>query len=141
MTQIVSVVSGATVLAAVLYDWAYFRVVRPNLIQLLSLRDHVTNALEWLPLSVTVGLLGFIWGLVERRAYDPAMTTTAAERRVVWINSGILYALLLLLIGLVIFLDSPGAWGSVVLIALLIVVPFLVLRMGVYLPGFSPSLE
>src|SRR5258708_37319926 len=51
---IAAVFSGGTIVLSVVYDWAYFAVVDPSAIQLMSISDHVSSAMQWLPLSVIV---------------------------------------------------------------------------------------
>lgn len=50
--QVVTVVTGLTVVLSLLYDWAYFSVVSPSSIQLLSIQDHISGAFEWIPAGI-----------------------------------------------------------------------------------------
>ncbi|MDT5029577.1 MAG: hypothetical protein QOE61_6182 [Micromonosporaceae bacterium] len=69
-TQVVGAITALTLLSSIIYDWAYFQTIDRRLIQLLSINDHITNALEWLPLVTAINLpilfLGSmsVWGVI-----------------------------------------------------------------------------
>lgn len=55
-TQAIGIASAVTLLSSIIYDWAYFRTIDGRLIQLLSINDHLTNAMEWLPLTAAMNI-------------------------------------------------------------------------------------
>lgn len=60
--QLAAVVTAATVLYSVLYNWAYFETIYPAGIQLLTISDHVASALKFLPIAIGYCLLGWVAG-------------------------------------------------------------------------------
>lgn len=53
--QVATIVTGSTVVLSVVYNWSYFSVVDPSAIQLLTISDHISSALQWLPASILTG--------------------------------------------------------------------------------------
>jgi hypothetical protein len=49
---VVAVISAAALVLSIVYDWAFFQVIDPRLLPLLTLQDHLAGAVEWLPLTV-----------------------------------------------------------------------------------------
>lgn len=83
-SQFAAVVTGATVVFSVLYNWAYFEVAYPAGIQLMSITDHVTSALEWIPQSLFL----YAWSVFialsstpSHRASTNASNATSEARR------------------------------------------------------------
>lgn len=112
MGQVAGAVASGTLLASVLYDWAYFRVFYPHLTQFLSLNDHITNALEWLPLAALSAGAGLVWGALQTSYWPPPESASATFKWVVVLPNwglAILASLLLLL------LTTPENLGSVLL--------------------------
>ena len=60
LPRAVGVVSGATVALSVAYNWSYFETFDPPAIQLLSISDHVTSALQWLPGTIALYLISWL---------------------------------------------------------------------------------
>jgi hypothetical protein len=63
-SQVVATVSSLTVLLAVVYNWAYFKVAAPHQMELLTLSDHIAGALEWLPVIILSMGGGWSYGVL-----------------------------------------------------------------------------
>ena len=55
--KLTTLATGLTIVFSVLYDWAYFRIVEPNFFNHLTLGEHISSALEHIP------VMGIFWGL------------------------------------------------------------------------------
>jgi hypothetical protein len=59
-STVVAVVSTAALSLSIVYDWAFFHVIDPALLPLLTLQDHLAGAVEWLPLTVLAYLTALL---------------------------------------------------------------------------------
>jgi len=50
--QAATIVTGSTVVLSVFYNWAYFSIADPSAMQLFTIADHISSALQWLPAAI-----------------------------------------------------------------------------------------
>ena len=75
--QVATIVTGATVVLSVLYDWSYFAVVDPAAMQLFTMSDHIAPALRFRPASILSSVIMYILlvmpGIVLRTPPSPPL--------------------------------------------------------------------
>ncbi len=84
LSRVVALASAVTVVASVFYDWAYFGVGAPSAMQLLTIGDHVSGALQWLPLTALTYALNITFYSLSPRASAPKTTPKTSARKTSW---------------------------------------------------------
>jgi hypothetical protein len=109
-TQVVGAITALTLLSSIIYDWAYFQTIDRRLIQLLSINDHITNALEWLPLVTAINLpilfLGYHVSL--GRYIDRSAEYIKMNDKYGWLTYSFCFFICFVLIFLLL---PPSEWG------------------------------
>ena len=105
-----AVISGITVITAVSYNWSYFSTFDVSSIRYLSISDHVTSALEWIPGAIFY----YIFSLMFPSIYSSLALNAAPER--MWLSvrelplwfRKLIYFLGVSLVAFVAFTEPPG---------------------------------
>lgn len=79
VTQFISVGGTACLIFSVLYDFAYFGIVDRGFFSALSLGDHLTSALDRIPLSLGVFIVGILFSIFLTPTKVPEGTDLGAK--------------------------------------------------------------
>lgn len=82
---IAGLVPGASLLVSVVHEWAYFSVINPDLIRLMTISDYFSSILKWLPGTVIAMFVGYAALFITRRieggmTEEELISTSSAPR-------------------------------------------------------------
>lgn len=72
-------ISGTTIAVSVIYNWAYFRVLNSRAFELMTLSDHVSSALVWLPVATGTFFISFFAGIISGAVSSRLRAQTKGE--------------------------------------------------------------
>lgn len=123
-SEAAAAITGITVMMSVLYNWSYFEVAYPAGMQLLTISDHVSSALTWLPGAILTYLVGAALNTIIRVDVFPRRDAPTLRPRVfVWAENFFWAALL----AVPVLLAQPTDWWGCTAVAGLVWLRFVLL--------------